>query len=103
MPFRRPDDHIPLRDDWPADAVSPRVAKPWETATVIHITDSQWEAQMLREQLEVRGVSAQVADRPILAENPYGQTLGGWKVIVWSGDADLAAALRDKLIPPQSA
>jgi hypothetical protein len=107
MPFRRPDDHIPLRDDWPADAISPRIPKPDETPTAIHMTDSQWEAQALRDQLEVRGIAAQVADRPVLSDpgSPaYGmKTMGSWRVVVWSGDVGLAIAIRDKLIPPKPA
>ena len=105
MPFRRPDEHIPLRDDWPADAVKPRIAKPNETAVVIHATDIQWEAQLLAEQLRVRGVEARVTSRPVIrGELPgYGPAvMGSWRVIVWSGDADIAAAIRDKLIPPQN-
>ncbi len=102
-PFRRHAEHFPLRDDWPADAISPRIPKPTETPTCIHVTDIQWEARALREQLEVRGIAAQVADRPVIAdvgsEQYVGRTMGGWRVMVWSGDAELATAIRDKLIP----
>jgi hypothetical protein len=102
-PFRRPSEHFPLRDDWPADAITPRTPNPSETATCIHVTDIQWEARALREQLEVRGIAAQMLDRPIIADvgcpQYVGRSMGGWRVVVWSADAELAAAIRDRLIP----
>jgi len=101
MPFRRAGDHVPLRDDWPADAITPRIPRPDETPLVIYGTDSQWEAVTLRDQLEVRGIAAQVVDRPVIHQNAYLglATLGSWRVVVWSGDAELASSIRDKLIP----
>lgn len=103
MPFRRPEERIPLRDDWPADAITPRVPRPDETPVLIHSTKVPWEANALREQLEARGVRAQVHSPQKQPMNPYtnpaGAPIGDWQVVVWSGDVELAISIRDRLIP----
>lgn len=103
QPFTRSDDRIPLRDDWPVDPISPRRPGPAEVPVCIHVTDKEPEARILREQFEARGIAAQTQEPAAVPVNPYtrmpSQPQGGWRVAVWSGDAELAIAIRDKLIP----
>jgi hypothetical protein len=103
QPFTRAADHIPLRDDWPADPISPRRPGAAEVPVCIHTTDIEWQARTLREQFEARGIAAQIQEPGAVPMNPYTgvpiRGRGSWRVMVWSEDAELAAAIRDKLIP----
>lgn len=102
-PFYSRDQHIPLRDDWPADAINPRIPGPLETPVCIHTTDNEWEARALKLQFERRGIAAQIADRPVVAEYvaTVGQykSVGSFRIMVWSGDEEIATVIRNKLIP----
>lgn len=102
MPFHRVRDHIPLRDDWPADALSLRKPAPDEEPVVIYLTDSIWEARTLADQFDARGIWAKVIGPPVIADANYSysnvKVMGSYRVVVWSGDQELAAELRDKLI-----
>jgi hypothetical protein len=103
MPFTRPGDFIPLRDEWPADRVTPRTPRSDESPVVVHETPRELEARRLAEQLEFRGVMARVTGPGNPPPEPYGFPLGpaprDWQVIVWSGDRDMATDIRDRLIP----
>lgn len=103
MPFHRPDDHIPLRDDWPADPITPRIPKGHETPVCIHTTDLPWQAMTLRDQFLMRGIAAEVQSPEKEAVGPTlglpGRPRGSCRVMVWSEDAELALAIRNRLIP----
>ena len=99
--YRNPADPFPLRDDWPDNPVQPRVPESHETPIVIHETNHAIEAQLLRQQFIARGVLAWIADRPVLQGAVPGvrpEMKGNYRVLVWSGDVELAAAWRDKLL-----
>lgn len=98
-----PESYVPLRDDWPADAIAPRIPHPTELPVCIYMTDIEAEAIAFRDQLEVRGIAAHIADRPVIADvsSHAGRlrSLGSFRVIIWSGDEELATTLRERLIP----
>ena len=89
-------EHVPLRDDWPADAVNPRTPGPDESPIVVYVTRDEAEASLMASQLAARGVHSRVR----MQARPDGFT--DRQVVVWSGDADYARDLVVRLVgaPP---
>jgi hypothetical protein len=81
----------------PAGARAVRRPAVNESPVVIHTTSIAREAHALRQRLDAAGIAARVVDRPILRAAGNTQSLGAWRVMVWSGDQDKALQVRHQM------
>ena len=84
-----------LREEWPADAIKPRVPGPDETMEVVHQSDDGMLVDLLAQHLEVRGISCRLAEPEQLG---LSRMRGSYKLVVWSDDVEAARAVVDRLI-----
>jgi len=78
-----------LANDWPNNAIDPRVPEAGESPVVLLSTEHSREATMLYEQLNARGIFCRLAStEPIGARTKIVFT----RVMVYSGDLELANA-----------
>ena len=96
-PVTGPLDAHKLRDDWPANPIDMRDPEPGESPVVMHATDNFMEADLVTQQLEARGVrcrqrSTRAGGGRGVSELYTGQRSTTARVVVWSGDAERAAA-----------
>ena len=54
-----------LRDDWPESPIEPRGAEPDESTVTVFDTDNPLEADLLRQQLQARGIQCAIERPPV--------------------------------------
>jgi hypothetical protein len=99
-----PLDKEKLRGDWPSTPLAPRQPGIEETPLVLHRTDNGFEANLLQEQLTMRGIVAQVRKNQAthlpsaaLYQSPIGDT---HEVVIWSADEAAAKSYLATLVKP---
>jgi predicted RNA-binding Zn-ribbon protein involved in translation (DUF1610 family) len=80
-----------LGNDWPDDPVTPRVPLPGERLALLRSTEDAIEADLLRQQLDARGISA-VADDHSYQKMPYSSLSPTLYHRVYVYEADLGKA-----------
>jgi hypothetical protein len=97
--LRRSGDHFPLRDDWPATPIKPRMPSPQETPIVVRSTSIRDEARLIQEQLNARGIACWIDLSKTSRVVGYASTqVGDPHVMVWSEDEAAAKELLDRLM-----
>ena len=98
--FKRREYLHSLASDWPNNAIDPRLPQLGELAVILISTADLWEAQMIVEQLNARGVFCQLGNsEPIGARSKVVFN----RVMVYSGDLEIAKAYLRKAqgLPPE--
>jgi predicted amidophosphoribosyltransferase len=86
-----------LRDDWPADRITPRKPELHESAVTVHHTLNRFEADLLIQQLNARGVMANLQTKDeYQITGSVSRTVKHLHVMVFSNDEDLAKAIVDR-------
>jgi hypothetical protein len=100
---RRSGDYFPLRDEWPAAPITPRMQLPEETPVVIRSTNIGAEAQLIQEQLNARGIACWISRHESTRLVGYSNVQSAEsKVTVWSADETAARELLDRLMQHRS-
>lgn len=91
-----------LKNGWPANAIVPRRPSGVETLMVVLETDNPVESNLLKQQLEARGILAAVqSSQSAHFASAYGQRMPTvYRVHVYEGDIDRAKAYVDSIRLP---
>lgn len=82
-----------LSSDWPANPFEPRKPDIDESAEILLSTQDGWEADLLQEQLNARGISASIQDGVVSGEHIPGQYRAVfYRILVYTDDLDAARA-----------
>ena len=87
-----------LRNNWPAESLTPRRPATDEESVVCYETDDWVLAPLLREQLEARGVACSRIGAPIVGRAAIDPVRGSHKLVVWSRDLERATAIIERLL-----
>lgn len=97
-------DAIMLRDQWPANPLDVRIPFDSELPTAVHVTRNRMEADLLVQQLRVRGIAAQMrTDEQFALVGVVAVPVMNWVVTVPSGDHDYATAIIGRFRRPRRA
>ena len=82
-----------------AETVAPRQPAPDEERCVVHTTRNQMEANLVRDQLDIRGIVCNTAIREHRVRVGRGlATITEYDAVVWSADVDDAKQLLTRLV-----
>jgi hypothetical protein len=86
-----------LQQNWPAAPIEPRVPEPHEKPVMVHFSTTHYEAELLMQQLQARGILAKLKSKDAFFQTGYdSRRVSNWTVHVPSDDAELAKAIIDR-------
>ncbi len=90
-----------LLEDWPPNPKESRRPEEGEDQRVVLQSDDGAVLELLKPQLEARGIACDVQDRPLIAHTGRTTVWGEYKLVVWSRDASEAQKIVDRLWPKE--
>ena len=87
-----------LREEWPEETIAPREPGPYEQLVSAYETDDGMLADLLAEQLEVRGVHCEQREPEVIGRAGAALVYGSHKLMVWNGDMNRAETIIKTLL-----